>query len=113
MRIVLLPLLLLALTALAEPEPTNPFSAMFAPPTPAPSPSPAPPKPQPTEPVPAPRPEPRSEPAPMPAPSGPTLTFETPGIYLLRIKVGKVTGAAIVQVPEAGTFSVVVEATKR
>jgi hypothetical protein len=49
----------------------------------------------------------------MPAPSPPTLTFEAPGVYLLRVKVGKATGAAIVQVPEAGTFPVVVEATKR
>jgi hypothetical protein len=99
MRIYLLLPLLLALTALAEPEPPNPFAAMFAPPTQAPSP--------------APKPEPRTEPAPMPAPSPPTLTFEAPGVYLLRVKVGKATGAAIVQVPEAGTFSVVVEATKR
>jgi hypothetical protein len=111
MRMTLLLPLLLALPALAEPEPPNPFSAMFAPP--AQVPPPAPPKPQPTEPAPAPRPEPRSEPAPTPAPSAPTLTFEAPGVYLLRVKVGKATGAAIVQVPEAGTFSVVVEATKR
>jgi hypothetical protein len=53
------------------------------------------------------------EPAPTPAPLPPTLTFEAPGIYLLRVTVGKATGAAIVQVPEAGTFPVVVEATKR
>jgi hypothetical protein len=111
MRISLLLPLLLALSVLAEPEPQNPFSAMFAPPAQAPSP--APPKPQPSEPAPAPKPEPRSEPAPMPAPSPPTLTFEAPGVYLLRVKVGKATGAAIVQVPEAGTFPVVVEATKR
>lgn len=111
MRFAYLLPLLLALPALAEPEPPNPFSAMFTPPAPAPPP--APPKPQPAEPAPAPKPEPRSEPAPMPAPSAPTLTFESPGVYLLRVKVGKVTGAAIVQVPEAGTFPVVVEATKR
>jgi hypothetical protein len=111
MRWIALFLLLLALPALAESEPTNPFSAMFAAPTPLPLP--APPKPQPTEPAPAPKLEPRSEPAPIPAPSPPTLTFEAPGVYLLRVKVGKATGAAIVQVPEAGTFSVVVEATKR
>jgi hypothetical protein len=113
MRITILLPLLLALTAHAEPELSNPFAAMFAPPAQAPPPPPAPPKPQPTEPAPAPKPEPRSDPAPMPAPSPPTLTFEAPGVYLLRVRVGKATGAAIVQVPEAGTFPVVVEATKR
>jgi hypothetical protein len=145
MRITLLLPLLLALPALAESEPTNPFSAMFAPPTPAPLPKPAP---QPAESVqpkaqefttthnpetgetttmpgrpanwpdgPVRKPPPpfkdSPEPAPTPAPSPPTLTFEAPGIYLLRVTVGKATGAAIVQVPEAGTFPVVVEATRR
>jgi hypothetical protein len=111
MRFATLISLLCGLIVLAEHEGVNPFSAMFAPPAQAPSP--APPKPPPIDPAPAPKPELRSEPAPMPAPTAPTLTFEAPGVYLLRVKVGKATGAAIVQVPEAGTFPVVVEATKR
>jgi hypothetical protein len=55
----------------------------------------------------------QANPEPTAAPAAPSLMFETPGVYLIRIKVGKATGAAIVQVPEAGTFPVVVEATKR
>jgi hypothetical protein len=143
MRISLLLPLLLALPALTEPEPPNPFAAMFAPPTPAPLPKPVPqpaesvqPKAQefttthnpetgettttpgrpanwPDGPVRKPPPPFKDSPEPAAAPSAPTLMFEAPGIYLLRIKVGKVTGAAIVQVPEAGTFPVVVEATRR
>jgi hypothetical protein len=144
MRISLLLPLLLALTALAEPEPTNPFAAMFAPPTQTPAPPKPPPQPAesvqpktqefttthnpetgettttpgrpanwPDGPVRKPPPPFKDSPEPTAAPVPPTLTFEAPGIYLLRVKVGKVTGAAIVQVPEAGTFPVVVEATKR